>query len=77
LHPYTRGLMDAVPRLTGGGVSDGIPGRIPNYLHPPTGCRFHPRCPHVMDICRREKPPSYQVSHDHQVACFLYRDAGR
>ncbi|MCL7453488.1 MAG: ABC transporter ATP-binding protein [Anaerolineae bacterium] len=77
LHPYTHGLMEAVPRLTGGGVSDGIPGRIPNYLHPPPGCRFHPRCPHVMDVCRQEKPGFYRVSGDHEVACFLYRDKER
>jgi peptide/nickel transport system ATP-binding protein len=66
--------MEAVPRLTGGGVSDGIPGRIPSYLSPPTGCRFHPRCPHAMDICSKEKPPAYQIGPDHEVACFLYRD---
>ena len=42
LHPYTQGLMAAVPRLTGGGIADGIPGRIPNYQTPPPGCRFHP-----------------------------------
>jgi peptide/nickel transport system ATP-binding protein len=77
LHPYTHGLMEAVPRLTGGGVSDGIPGRIPNYLHPPPGCRFHPRCPHVMEVCRQEKPGFYRVSGDHEVACFLYRDKER
>jgi peptide/nickel transport system ATP-binding protein len=76
LHPYTRGLMDAVPRLSGGGVSDGIPGRLPSYLEPPSGCRFHPRCPHVMDVCRNEKPPLYQVGDGHQVACFLHRDNG-
>jgi peptide/nickel transport system ATP-binding protein len=76
LHPYTRGLMDAVPRLSGGGVSDGIPGRLPSYLAPPTGCRFHPRCPHVMDICRNQKPPLYQMEGDHRVACFLHRDSG-
>jgi len=71
-HPYTQGLMEAVPRLTGGGVAEGIPGRIPDYLSPPTGCRFHPRCPHVMDICRQQKPPAYQIDDGHQVACFLY-----
>jgi peptide/nickel transport system ATP-binding protein len=76
LHPYTRGLMDAVPRLSGGGVSDGIPGRLPSYLAPPAGCRFHPRCPHVMDICRQEKPPLYRMGDDHLVACFLYHDNG-
>jgi peptide/nickel transport system ATP-binding protein len=77
LHPYTRGLMDAVPRLTGGGVSDGIPGRIPNYLNPPPGCRFHPRCPQAMDICQQEKPSFYKLSEDHEVACFLYREGGK
>jgi len=71
--PYTRGLMQSVPRLSGGGVAEGIPGRIPNYLDPPPGCRFHPRCPHVMDICRQEKPPAYTVGEGHQVTCFLYR----
>jgi peptide/nickel transport system ATP-binding protein len=71
-HPYTHGLMEAVPRLTGGGVSDGIPGRIPEYMNPPTGCRFHPRCPQVMDICRQEKPAFYALGDDHEVACFLY-----
>jgi len=74
LHPYTHGLMAAVPRLTGGGISDGIPGRIPDYLNPPPGCRFHPRCERAMDICREEKPAFYQVNTDHEVACFLYRD---
>ncbi|GAB4535967.1 MAG: ABC transporter ATP-binding protein [Anaerolineae bacterium] len=72
LHPYTQGLMHAVPKLTGGGVTMGIPGRIPNYLNPPPGCRFHPRCPHVMDICRSQKPPFFKVDLDHEVACFLY-----
>jgi peptide/nickel transport system ATP-binding protein len=74
MHPYTLGLMEAVPRLTGGGVSDGIPGRIPSYLNPPPGCRFHPRCPQAMEICAKDKPASYRMSPDHAVACFLYRD---
>ncbi len=72
LHPYTQGLMEAVPRLTGGGVAHGIQGRIPEYLSPPSGCRFHPRCPHVMDICRVQKPPQFKVGQDQEVACFLY-----
>jgi peptide/nickel transport system ATP-binding protein len=74
LHPYTHGLMAAVPRLTGGGVSDGIPGRIPEYIDPPPGCRFHPRCSQAMDICRQEKPAFYKLGDDHEVACFLYQD---
>jgi peptide/nickel transport system ATP-binding protein len=77
LHPYTQGLISTVPRLTGGGIASGIPGRIPNYLTPPPGCRFHPRCPHAMDICRTEKPPAYRVNENHDVACFLYRAESR
>jgi peptide/nickel transport system ATP-binding protein len=74
LHPYTQGLISTVPRLTGGGVASGIPGRIPDYRNPPSGCRFHTRCPHVMDICRKEKPPSFQMDSEHAVACFLYQN---
>ncbi len=77
LHPYTQGLIKTVPRLTGGGIAQGIPGRIPDYRNPPSGCRFHPRCPHAMEICRQEKPPAYQVEPDHEVACFLYTKDAR
>jgi peptide/nickel transport system ATP-binding protein len=73
-HPYTLGLMAAVPKLTGGGIADGIAGRIPDYLDPPSGCRFHPRCDRAMEICRQEKPRFYRVSEDHDVACYLYSD---
>lgn len=72
LHPYTRALMACIPRLSGGGVAEGIPGRIPNYLSPPPGCRFAPRCPSVFDRCRIEKPEYVDVGNKHQVACFLY-----
>lgn len=72
LHPYTQGLMAAVPRLTGGGVTAGIPGRLPSYLNPPVGCRFQTRCPYVMNICRQEKPSFFEVDEHHKVACFLY-----
>lgn len=74
LHPYTQGLIQTVPRLTGGGMASGIPGRIPDYLNPPSGCRFHPRCAQAMDICRTQKPPAYRVEAGHEVACFLYSD---
>jgi peptide/nickel transport system ATP-binding protein len=76
LHPYTRGLMEAVPRLSGGGVSDGIPGRLPSYLSPPAGCRFQSRCPHAMEVCRNKKPPLVQMGEDQRVACFLYGKEG-
>ena len=73
LHPYTKGLMEAVPKLTGEGIASGIAGRIPEYLNPPPGCRFHPRCPDVMDMCRYEKPPYFDCGDSHRTACFLYR----
>ncbi len=74
LHPYTQGLMKAVPKLTGEGMAEGVTGRIPNYLTPPAGCRFHPRCPHVMPICEKERPPFFEVENAHQVACYLYKE---
>ena len=74
LHPYTQGLMKAVPKLTGEGIAEGIPGRIPDYLNPPSGCRFHPRCPHSMSICEKEQPTFFTVEEGkHEVACFLYK----
>jgi len=75
LHPYTQGLINTVPRLTGGGIASGIPGRIPDYRNPPSGCRFHPRCPHVMEVCRMQKPPMINIEEQHAVACFLYAKA--
>lgn len=74
LHPYTRGLMKAVPKLTGEGIAKGISGRIPDYLNPPEGCRFNPRCPDVMPVCKKQRPPFFTTGDDHQVACFLYKE---
>ncbi|MFQ6080638.1 MAG: ABC transporter ATP-binding protein [Candidatus Bathyarchaeia archaeon] len=72
LHPYTQGLLESVPKLTGSEFSEGIKGRIPDYINPPTGCRFHPRCDYVMDICRKEKPQFINVEDGHDVACWYY-----
>jgi peptide/nickel transport system ATP-binding protein len=72
LHPYTKGLMECVPRLSGGGVTSGIYGYIPDYVNPTPGCRFYPRCPDAMDICSKEKPKPVEVSEGHKVACFKY-----
>jgi peptide/nickel transport system ATP-binding protein len=71
-HPYTKGLMEAVPKLTGGGIAQGIPGHIPSYMDPPLGCRFHPRCPFVMNKCKQERPPMFLTDLQHKTACFLY-----
>lgn len=72
LHPYTKALFNAVPKLTGGGIPEGIPGRIPNYLSPPQGCRFNPRCPQAMPQCLEEAPPFFDAGTGHEVACYLY-----
>src|ERR671927_1331665 len=71
-HPYTWGLMGSLPRLdaeTERLVQ--IKGQPPSLLRPPAGCRFHPRCPYVMDICKKEDPPLEKVSGDdaHFAAC--------
>lgn len=74
-HPYTKGLMNAVPtKHTQRGGLQGIPGAIPNLLNPPAGCRFNTRCPHVMDRCRTHVPPAVSVAEDHQVYCYLHED---
>ena len=73
-HPYTQALFAAVPRLTGTHLPVGIEGGVPDYRDPPPGCRFHPRCPHARDECRRP-PPTVAVAPGHSVACVLYRTA--
>ena len=74
LHPYTQGLFDAVPKLTGTGVGKGIAGSIPTYINPPTGCRFSPRCKHAMPICKEKIPPFFKIDEDHKVKCFLFKN---
>lgn len=74
LHPYTQGLMNCIPKLSGGGISAGIPGRIPNYLNPPKGCRFEPRCSKALPVCSELSPPTVEPVEGHQVSCFLYDD---
>lgn len=74
-HPYTQGLLACAPRLSGGGLSAGIYGYVPDYVDPPEGCRFAPRCPHATEQCRRCRPAMTQVSEGHSVACFRYGDA--
>lgn len=76
-HPYTRGLLRSVPNIALDGAElykmEGAP---PSLLRPPAGCRFHPRCPAVMEICRRENPPQENVGEDQQAACWLYSKRG-
>lgn len=71
LHPYTIDLLAAMPRLSGGGLEERVPGRIPDYLNPPIGCRFQPRCTKAKLRCSLEIPDFIEVSPDHFIACFL------
>jgi peptide/nickel transport system ATP-binding protein len=74
LHPYTQGLIKAFPSIKGPKVRlTSIPGSPPDLLNPPSACRFHPRCPYVMDVCKVEEP--LLVEHGekmHRAACHLY-----
>ncbi|MFP3303427.1 MAG: ABC transporter ATP-binding protein [Caldivirga sp.] len=71
-HPYTQGLIASVPTLREDKKLSFIPGEVPSLINPPNGCRFHPRCPYVMDICRREDPPMINLEGGRKVACWLY-----
>lgn len=70
-HPYTKRLLGATPRLHKDIEKlDFIPGTPPDLLDPPSGCRFHLRCPEVMDKCSTEIPPLKEIEPGHQVACW-------
>ena len=71
VHPYTRGLLASVPKISGGGIARGIPGRIPDYLNPPPGCRFQPRCEYATPSCQEKPPQLFEIDKDHFVACYL------
>jgi len=73
VHPYTKGLIEAVPKITGGGITTGIFGRIPSYLNPPSGCRFQPRCKQAIPICLEKPPQLIEIEEDHLVACHLIK----
>jgi len=74
LHPYTRALFAAVPRLSGGGLPQPIDGVVPDYTRAPPGCRFSTRCPHATAACSRE-PPWVEVSPGRRVRCVLHSPA--
>ena len=72
IHPYTQGLLQAVPQLHGEREAfKSIPGSPPSLKNPPSGCRFHPRCSLVEEVCRNQQPKLEQVKSGHQVACHV------
>ena len=74
MHPYTQALLSAVPIPDPTVKKERIilEGSIPSAINPPSGCKFHTRCPKCMEICKRESPKKYQVGEDHFVYCHLY-----
>jgi oligopeptide/dipeptide ABC transporter ATP-binding protein len=75
LHPYTRALISAIPSLgRRGGARIRLEGEPPNPSDPPSGCRFHPRCPLADERCRRERPPLRRVAEGHWSACHYAED---
>ena len=75
-HPYTQYLIQSLPTMDEKTQREGIPGRPPALDNPPSGCRFHPRCPHAMDICRETPPPMTDLGNGHRAACYLISEEG-
>ncbi len=75
-HPYTQGLLaSAVSVQQTQVITRAMEGSVPDLRAPPPGCRFHPRCPHAMPICRVQPPPLLRVGPGHDVACWLHDPA--
>ncbi len=73
MHPYTQALIDSIPHADGAGhLPVALPGEIPDPAEPPSGCRFHPRCPRVMDRCRSDVPQLVVKDGAREVACWLH-----
>jgi len=72
-HPYTKALFDSLPiRSRGRKRLNTIPGSVPSATTPPTGCRFHPRCPKAMTICQQKEPPWVWLNKEQGTACWLF-----
>ena len=75
LHPYSQALINAIPDPDPENrkrLRQVPPGEPPSLINPPLGCRFHPRCPYAMDVCRKQEPPEVEVRSGHVVKCWLY-----
>ena len=71
LHPYTQGLINAVPKIGRSEELTGIGGTVPNLLNPPSGCRFHPRCPIAQEVCQIKKPELREIERGHTASCHM------
>lgn len=75
LHPYTQGLLASVPNIRFDNQKElyKMPGEPPNLTHPPSGCRFHPRCPQAMPLCSKMEPPVIELDNARFTKCWLYQ----
>lgn len=71
LHPYTQFLINSLPKFGDKHLRTSVPGSPPSLADLPAGCPFHPRCPHVMEICRQQMPGFFHPDETHKVACWL------
>ena len=72
LHPYTESLIKAIPHPDGDGfLPEALPGEVPDPGLPPSGCRFHPRCPYAFERCSAEDPPLVALAAERSAACWL------
>jgi len=75
LHPYSKGLMEVIPSFSESTKRlQPLKGEVPNLLHPPQGCRFHPRCPFAMSVCKEKVPPRVEIEDRHYVSCFIFHE---
>lgn len=74
-HPYTSALLKSVLSITEARKLEAIEGEVPDLTKPPSGCRFHPRCPQAMDVCQLKVPRFYEFRNKQKAACWLYQDS--
>ncbi|UCE44216.1 MAG: ABC transporter ATP-binding protein, partial [Candidatus Bathyarchaeota archaeon] len=70
-HPYTKFLISSLPKIGDKEKKGSISGKPPSLVKPPAGCRFNPRCPFMMEVCKVEEPVLKEVRPDHHAACHL------
>ena len=73
-HPYTQKLIASIPRLHSSTRPEFLAGTPPDLVEPPSGCRFHPRCPYAFEPCPTDVPPAFPIAAGQTVRCWLYRD---
>ncbi|MGC9203339.1 MAG: ABC transporter ATP-binding protein, partial [Thermoproteota archaeon] len=74
LHPYTQALLKAIPEPDPENrkiIKEVPPGEPPDLVSPPSGCRFHPRCPYAMEVCRKEEPKNKEIEGNTTISCWL------